>query len=169
MHLLNGLYDAKLDSVPVVAIVGQQSRSVLGSAYMQEIDLPPFSRTWPPSSRRLVSTPEQVPMLLDRAFRTALQTRSPCVVIVPHDIQKAAAPELKHEHGVVVTAPVWRPARILPHAKELDAAAGVLNAGSRVALLVGQGARGAQAEVVAVAEALGAGHHHQPAGQTLRR
>lgn len=157
VHLLNGLYDAKLDSVPVVAIVGQQSRSVLGSAYMQEIDLPAVFKDVAAQFAQLASTPEQVPMLLDRAFRTALQTRSPCVVIVPHDLQKAAAPELKHEHGVVVTAPVWQPARILPRAKELDAAAEVLNAGSRVALLVGQGARGAQSEIVAVAEALGAG------------
>jgi pyruvate dehydrogenase (quinone) len=157
VHLLNGLYDAKLDSVPVVAIVGQQSRSVLGSAYMQEIDLPAVFKDVAAQFAQLASTPEQVPMLLDRAFRTALQTRSPCVVIVPHDIQKAAAPELKHEHGVVVTSPVWRPARILPQAKDLDAAAEVLNAGSRVALLVGQGARTAQSDVVALAEALGAG------------
>ena len=157
LHLLNGLYDAKLDSVPVVAVVGQQSRSVLGSAYMQEIDLLSVFKDVAAQFAQLASSPEQFPMLLDRAFRTALETRSPCVVVVPHDIQKAKAPELKHEHGVLVTAPVWRPARVLPHEKELKAAAAILAAGERIAFLVGQGARGAQAELISIAETLRAG------------
>jgi pyruvate dehydrogenase (quinone) len=157
VHLLNGLYDAKLDSVPVVAIIGQQSRSVLGSAYMQEVDLLTLFKDVAAQFAQMASTPEQLPMLLDRAFRTALETRSPCVVIVPHDIQKAAAPVLEHEHGIVVTAPQWTPARVLPREKDLSAAADVLNAGRKVAFLVGQGARAAQSEVVALAEQLDAG------------
>lgn len=157
VHLLNGLYDAKLDSVPVVAIIGQQSRSVLGSAYMQEIDLLTLFKDVAAQFAQMISTPEQLPMVLDRAFRTALETRTPCVVIVPHDIQQAPAPELEQQHGIIVTAPEWRPARVLPHGDDLARAAEVLNAGSKVALLVGQGAKQAREEVVAVAEKLGAG------------
>jgi pyruvate dehydrogenase (quinone) len=157
VHLLNGLYDAKLDSVPVVAIIGQQSRTVLGSAYMQEIDLLTLFKDVAAQFAQLASSPEQVPMLLDRAFRTALETSSPCVVIVPHDVQKAVMPELPHEHGIVVTAPVWYSARVMPQEAELDSAVEVLSQGQRVALLVGQGARGAQSEVVALAERLSAG------------
>lgn len=157
VHLLNGLYDAKLDSVPVVAIIGQQSRSVLGSAYMQEIDLLTLFRDVAAQFAAQVNSPEQVMMVIDRAFRTALQTQSPCVVIIPHDVQQQPAVELEQEHGVVVTAPTWRPARVRPYDEDLQAAAGILNAGQKVALLVGQGARGAQDEVVAIARKLGAG------------
>jgi pyruvate dehydrogenase (quinone) len=157
VHLLNGLYDAKLDSVPVVAIIGQQSRTVLGSAYMQEIDLLTLFKDVAAQFAQMVSTPEQLPMVLDRAFRTALETRTPCVVIVPHDIQSAPAPELEQKHGIVVTAPEWQPARVLPHEDDLTRAAEVLRAGSKVAFLVGQGAKNAQAEVLALAEQLDAG------------
>ncbi|WP_108248856.1 thiamine pyrophosphate-requiring protein [Planctomonas deserti] len=157
VHLLNGLYDAKLDGVPVVAIVGQQNRSVLGSGYMQEINLLTLFADVAAQYAVQVSAPEQLPMALDRAFRTALATRSPAVVIVPHDVQKAAAPELKAEHGIVVTAPGYRPGEVQPQADDLQVAADILNSGERVALLVGQGARHARDEVVAVAERLGAG------------
>ncbi|VXC32926.1 Putative thiamine pyrophosphate-containingprotein YdaP [Arthrobacter sp. 9V] len=157
VHLLNGLYDAKMDSVPVVAIIGQQSTTVLGSAYMQEIDLLTLFKDVAAQFAQLASSPEQVPMLIDRAFRTALETKSPCVVIVPHDIQTAEAPELEQEHGIVVTAPLWHPARVMPRDQELDAAAKILSKGERIALFVGQGARGAQKEVVALAEKLDAG------------
>jgi pyruvate dehydrogenase (quinone) len=157
VHLLNGLYDAKLDGVPVVAIVGQQARTVLGSAYMQEIDLATLFKDVAAQFAQLVSTPEQLPMVLDRAFRTALATRSPCVVIVPHDIQSAPAPELEQKHGIVVTAPAWGTAAAVARDEDLDAAAEILNAGQKVALLVGQGARHARGEVVAIAEKLGAG------------
>ncbi|MFE5837113.1 thiamine pyrophosphate-requiring protein [Arthrobacter sp. NPDC056493] len=157
VHLLNGLYDAKLDGAPVVAIIGQQSRSVLGSAYMQEIDLLTLFKDVAAQFAQMVSTPEQLPMVLDRAFRTALETRTPCVVIVPHDIQKAPAPELGQEHGIIVTAPEWQPARVLPRDDDLARAAEVLAAGSKVAFLLGQGAKNAQAEVIALAEQLDAG------------
>ena len=157
VHLLNGLYDAKLDSVPVVAIVGQQSRTVLGSAYMQEIELTVLFKDVAAQFVQQVNAPEQLPMVLDRAFRTAKATSSPCVVILPHDIQSAPAPQLEQEHGVVVTAPSWSTSAKSPHAEDLDAAAAILNNAQRVALLVGQGARHAAAEVVAVAEQLGAG------------
>ena len=157
VHLLNGLYDAKLDSAPVVAIMGQQERSVLGSAYQQEVDLLSLVKDVAAQFAQTVTTAEALPMVLDRAFRTALATRSPCVVVLPHDVQQLPAPEPEQSHGVVVTAPVWRPARVLPTEEDLHAAAEVLNAGRKVAIMVGQGARAAQEEVVAVAERLGAG------------
>ncbi|MBM9466103.1 thiamine pyrophosphate-requiring protein [Nakamurella leprariae] len=157
VHLLNGLYDAKLDGVPVVAIVGQQNTSVLGSAYMQEIDLLGLVKDVAAQFAQQVSTAEQLPMVLDRAFRAALATGSPAVVIVPHDVQQQPAPEPAQEHGVVTTAPEWRRSQVLPFDADLQAAADVLDAGERVALLVGQGARHARDEVIAVAERLGAG------------
>ncbi|MFD1213989.1 thiamine pyrophosphate-requiring protein [Arthrobacter sp. GCM10027362] len=157
VHLLNGLYDAKLDHVPVVAIIGQQSRSVLGSGYMQEIDLLNVTKDVAAHFNQLVSSPEQVPMVIDRAFRAALAARQPTVVILPHDIQQAPAPEHPQEHGIVLTAPRWSPPQVLPDEQDLHKAAELLNAGTKVALLVGQGARAARQQVVAVAERLGAG------------
>jgi pyruvate dehydrogenase (quinone) len=157
VHLLTGLYDAKLDGVPVVAVMGQQQRTVLGAEYQQEIDLLGLVKDVAAEFAQTATTPEQVPLLLDRAFRTALATRSPTVVVLPHDVQQEEAPAEQQEHGVVVTAPTWRPGRLLPQEEDLRAAADLLNAGRRPALLVGQGARAARAEVVAVAERLGAG------------
>src|SRR5919112_2235961 len=143
VHLLNGLYDAKLDGVPVVAIMGQQETTVLGSQYQQEVDLHTLVKDVAAQFSQTATSAEQVPMLLDRAFRTALATRSPSVLVLPHDVQQLPAPdESEHEHAVVVTAPAWRPPRVLPHDDDLRAAADVLNAGERVALLVGQGVRG---------------------------
>ncbi|KPN22428.1 thiamine pyrophosphate-requiring protein [Arthrobacter sp. Edens01] len=157
VHLLNGLYDAKMDSVPVVAIIGQQSRSVLGSAYMQEIDLLNLTRDVASSFRQQVNSPEQVPLVLDRAFKAALADRAPAVVIIPHDVQQAPAPELEQEHGIVTSAPVWSPPNVVPALADLEAAAEVINAGERVAFLVGQGARGAGRQVEALAQKIGAG------------
>ena len=157
VHLLNGLYDAKMDSVPVVAIIGQQSRSVLGSAYMQEIDLLNLTRDVASSFRQQVNSPEQLPLVLDRAFKAALADRAPAVVIIPHDVQQAPAPDLDHEHGIVTSAPVWSPPNLVPAAGDLEAAAAVINDGERVAFLVGQGARGAWPQVRALAEKTGAG------------
>ena len=158
VHLLNGLYDAKLDHQPVVAIVGQQPTTALGSEYQQEIDLTALFHDVAAQYVQAVLAPEQAGMVLDRAFRTALATRSPCVVVLPHDIQVEPAPAVPpHEHGVVPTAPQWRPPRVIPREDDLAEAAAVLDAGARVALLVGQGARGAEREVRAVAERLGAG------------
>ena len=157
VHLLNGLYDAKLDGVPVVAVVGQQNRSALGSQYQQEIDLLSMVKDVAAQFAQEVTSPAQLPMVLDRAFRTALATRSPTVVIVPHDVQEQPAPDVEHEHGIVVTSPRWSPGVVVPREDDLHRAAEVLEAGEKVALLVGQGARGARAEVIAVAERLGAG------------
>jgi pyruvate dehydrogenase (quinone) len=158
VHLLNGLYDAKLDGKPVVAVVGQQNSTVLGSAYQQEIDLVRLFGDVCAQFVQSATTPEQVPMLLDRAFRTAIATRSPTCVVLPHDVQIAPAPdELPHEHAVVPSAPGWRPARVVPRAEDLTEAADLLAAGERVAIMVGQGGYGAVDEITQVADRLGAG------------
>ena len=158
VHLLNGLYDAKLDHQPVVAIVGQQPTTALGAEYQQELDLTALFKDVAAQYVQAVLAPEQAAMVVDRAFRTALATRSPCVVVLPHDVQVAPAPVVPpHEHGVVPTAPQWRPPRVLPAEDDLAEAAKVLNAGEKVALLVGQGARDAGDLVAAVADRLGAG------------
>ncbi|AGL18947.1 thiamine pyrophosphate-requiring protein [Actinoplanes sp. N902-109] len=158
VHLLNGLYDAKLDNHPVVAIVGQQASTVLGSQYQQEI---PLERLFADVCAEFVQTaytPEQLPMLLDRAFRTALSTRSPVCLILPHDVQAAPAPDPQpQEHGVMVTSPGLRFSRMVPYDEDVRAAAAVLEAGERVAIMIGQGAAGAAREIVELAERLGAG------------
>jgi pyruvate dehydrogenase (quinone) len=158
VHLLNGLYDAKLDAKPVVAIVGQQASTVLGSAYQQEIDLVRLFGDVCAQFVQAAHTPEQVPMLIDRAFRTALATRSPTCVVLPHDVQTAAAPDpAAQQHGVIVTSPGLRPARVVPYEADIRAAADLLSAGERVAILVGQGGYRAAGEIVELADRLGAG------------
>ncbi|MGN9908435.1 thiamine pyrophosphate-requiring protein [Phytohabitans sp. LJ34] len=158
VHLLNGLYDAKLDSKPVVAIVGQQVSTVLGSAYQQEIDLVRLFGDVCAQFVQAAHTAEQVPMLVDRAFRTALATRSPTCVVLPHDVQTRPAPEpARHEHGVVTTSAGVRPARVVPRDSDVRAAADLLASGERVAILAGQGAYGAAEGLVELADRLGAG------------
>ncbi len=159
IHLLNGLYDAKLDKRPVLAIIGQQHRSALGSGYQQEIDVTALYKDVCSSFLQLVTTPEQLDQVVDRAVRTALATRSPTAVVLPHDVQRADASErLGREHGIIATAVTGQhEPTVLPPVDALDAAAHVLDAGERIALLVGQGAAGARNEVIAVAERLGAG------------
>jgi pyruvate dehydrogenase (quinone) len=157
IHLLNGLYDAKLDGAPVVAIVGQQKRMSLGAAYQQEVDLHTLFK----DVSAFVETcmePAQARHLVDRAVRIALAQRAVATVIVPNDVQEAeAVPSLPREHGAVFSAVGFAQPRILPPPGELERAAEALNAGERVAMLVGQGARDAVDEVIEVAELLGAG------------
>jgi pyruvate dehydrogenase (quinone) len=158
VHLLNGLYDAKLDSQPVVAIMGQQAQTVLGSEYQQEVDLLGLVKDVSAEYAQTISDPMQAQMVLDRAFRTALATSSPTVVVLPHDVQQEEVPKrLPQEHGVVVTAPGLRRSRVVPYDDDLRQAADVLTSGRRVAILAGQGVKHAQEQLVAVAERLGAG------------
>lgn len=157
VHLLTGLYDAKLDRKPVVAIVGHVVTTALGSGYQQEVELPTLFKDVCGSYVGQIVSPEQLDQVVDDAFRTALATSSPTCIIVPHDIQQTELPELDHAHGIVPSAPVRAVPRVLPREADLDRAAEVLNAGKRVALLVGQGAGRAAAEVEQIAERLGAG------------
>ena len=157
IHLLNGLYDAKLDRQPVVAIVGQQARTALGGSYQQEVDLKTLFSDVSAYVEQVVD-PAQARQVVDRAFRTALAERSVASVIVPTDVQEADAVETPpHEHGTVHSSIGYSPPRVVPFDEDLRRAAEVRNGGSRVAMLVGQGALHASAEVVDVAERLGAG------------
>ncbi|MGW4439238.1 thiamine pyrophosphate-requiring protein [Streptomyces sp. NPDC004596] len=157
IHLLNGLYDAKLDHVPVVAIVGQTNRSAMGGSYQQEVDLVSLYKDVASDFCEMVTVPEQLPNVLDRAMRTAMARRSVTAVIIPADVQELDYSPPKHAFKMVPSSlgmPRYAP---VPSDEDLTRAAEVLNAGQRVAILVGQGARGARAEVTAVAERLGAG------------
>jgi pyruvate dehydrogenase (quinone) len=157
IHLLNGLYDAKLDHQPVVAIVGQQKRMSLGGNYQQEVDLTSLFKDVASEFVQVCTTPEQARHLIDRAVRVALASRTVTCVIVPDDVQELPYSEPPRAHGAVnAGGPIPRP-RVVPDSADLRRAAEVLNAGERVAILVGQGARGAADEVVEVADALGAG------------
>jgi pyruvate dehydrogenase (quinone) len=158
IHLLNGLYDAKLDHVPVVAIVGQTERSAMGGSYQQEVDLQALLADVASAYLVEVNVPEQLPLAIDRAFRTALARRAPTAVIIPSDLQTESYSPPQHAFKQVPSSPPPLHApTVVPADAELARAAEVLNAGERVAILVGQGARGAATEVVQVADLLGAG------------
>jgi pyruvate dehydrogenase (quinone) len=158
IHLLNGLYDAKLDHQPVVAIVGQIERSAGGSYFMQEVDLVSLFKDVAHEFVEVLSTPDQARHLLDGAIRIALSQRTVTALIVPHDVQKLdAVTQPAREHAKMSSAIGYKPPRVIPQESELDAAASVLNSGNRVAILAGAGALHAADELIAVAETLGAG------------
>ncbi|MBO1335700.1 thiamine pyrophosphate-requiring protein [Streptomyces sp. VRA16 Mangrove soil] len=157
IHLLNGLYDAKLDHVPVVAIVGQTNRSAMGGSYQQEVDLLSLYKDVASDFCEMVTVPEQLPNVLDRAIRTAYARRSVTAVIVPADVQELdyAAPE--HAFKMVPSSLGLSSYAPVPATADIERAARLLNEGEKVAILVGQGARGARQEVMQVADRLGAG------------
>jgi pyruvate dehydrogenase (quinone) len=158
IHLLNGLYDAKLDHQPVVAIVGQQARAALGGHYQQEVDLLTLFKDVAHEYVHMVSDPEQVRHLVDRALRIAHAERTVTCIIVPNDVQTMDAVEQpEHAHGTIHSGIGFARTRVVPQEDDIRRAAEVLNAGERVAMLVGQGALAATDEVIEVAELLGAG------------
>jgi pyruvate dehydrogenase (quinone) len=155
---LNGLYDAKLDHQPVLAIVGQQPRMGLGGSYQQEVDLVTLFKDVAHEYVQMAYEPAQIRHLVDRAHRIALDQRTVTALIIPNDLaEEPAKEEPPREHGAVVSAPGYTRPRIVPEEGQLQQAAEILNAGEKVAMLVGQGALGASDEVVEVAETLGAG------------
>src|SRR3954465_3757390 len=139
IHLLNGLYDAKLDHQPVVAIVGQQKRMSLGSNYQQEVDLQVLFKDVCAEFVQYVMTPEQDQMVVDRAFRVALASRSPTCIIIPSDVQEAEHSDPPRMHGALFTSAGVTPPHVTPREEDLQRAAEVLNAGEKVAILIGQG------------------------------
>ncbi|MEU7045610.1 thiamine pyrophosphate-requiring protein [Streptomyces varsoviensis] len=157
IHLLNGLYDAKLDHVPVVAIVGQTNRSAMGGSYQQEVDLMSLYKDVASDFCEMVTVPEQLPNVLDRAMRTALSRRTVTALIIPADVQELDYSPPKHAFKMVPSSLGIAQYAPVPAQEEVARAAEVLNAGEKVAILIGQGARGAREEVEAVADALGAG------------
>ena len=156
IHLLNGLYDAKMDHVPVVALVGQQARSGLGASYQQEVDLQSLF-TDVTEYVALASVPEQVRHLIDRAVRIAHVKRAVTCVILPNDLQELDYKDPPMAHGATHTGIGYAGPAKLPDESLLRAAADVLNGGEKVAMLVGAGALDATDEVLAVAERLQAG------------
>lgn len=158
IHLLNGLYDAKMDHQPVVAIVGQQARSALGGDYQQEVDLVNLFKDVAHEFVHMVTSPLQARHMVDRAMRIALERRSVVCLIFPNDVQDLeAVPVPPREHGTVHTGIGVTSHAAVPPEAALANAADLLNRGERVAMLVGAGALSAGAEVRAVAERLGAG------------
>src|ERR687885_1708880 len=158
IHLLNGLYDAKLDHQPVVAIVGQQKTFSLGSNYQQEVDLNTLFKDVASEFVQVCMSPPQIAHLIDRAVQVAKASRSVTAVIVPEDVQEATYEEPPREHGVVYSSPDGRlRARVIPPDSEIRKAAELLNASEKPAILIGQGAAKAADEVIQLADILGTG------------
>ena len=158
IHMLNGLYDAKLDHQPVVALVGQQAFAGVGGSTQQETNLRALLQDVASSYLETVVKPEQLAHVVDRAFRAALGGRTVAAIILPHDVQlEDAVVDPPHKHGRQHSAPGFTPSRPVPPDELLRQAADVLNAGRKVAILVGAGALHASEQVMQVAERLGAG------------
>jgi pyruvate dehydrogenase (quinone) len=158
IHLLNGLYDARMDHAPVVAIVGQAPRSAIGGSYQQEVDLHTLFKDVAREYVHTAMSPDQIRFLVDRAFRIAASERCVTCIIVPKDVQEMDAVETPpHKHGTVHSGAGYSPPRVIPTESDLKKAADILNAGEKVAILAGAGAVGALDELLLVQDMLGAG------------
>ncbi|WP_133650881.1 thiamine pyrophosphate-requiring protein [Paraburkholderia flava] len=156
-HLLTGLYDARMDHMPVLAIVGQQARAALGAHYQQELDLLSMFKDVAGSFVQQASVPAQVRHLIDRAVRVALSERCVTAVILPNDLQDLEYTPPARKHGTAHSGIGYSRPTVVPVQEDLERAAAVLNEGRHVAILVGAGALNATDEVIAVADRLGAG------------
>jgi pyruvate dehydrogenase (quinone) len=158
IHLLNGLYDAKMDHQPVVAIVGQSATTAIGSQYQQEVDLQLLFKDVASEYCVTVMSPAAVRHCVDRAVRIALDQRCVTCLILPKDLQEEkAVPEPPQKHDFALSGVGCPLLSTTPDPADLEKAAGVLNEGTKVAMLVGAGALGAQEEVRQTAELLSAG------------
>jgi pyruvate dehydrogenase (quinone) len=155
-HLITGLYDAKLDHMPVLAICGQAETTVRGGSYQQELNLDRMFADVADYVQE-VTQPEQLPHVIDRAIRLALANRAPAVVILPKDVQEKTFRKPPRAHGFTRSGPGYSRPVIVPAERDLRMAADILNSGKRPALLIGAGAKDAAAEVIEVAQKLGAG------------
>ncbi|QGZ67077.1 thiamine pyrophosphate-requiring protein [Paraburkholderia acidisoli] len=156
-HLLTGLYDARLDHQPVLAIAGQQARAALGAHYQQELDLTSMFKDVAGAFVQQPSVAAQVRHVIDRAVRIALSRRTVTAIILPNDLQELEYEPPARKHGTAHSGVGYSAPEVVPQAADLQRAADVLNAGKRVAMLVGAGALNATDEVIAVAERLHAG------------
>ncbi|MFM0324425.1 thiamine pyrophosphate-requiring protein [Caballeronia glebae] len=156
-HLVTGLYDARLDHMPVLAITGQQARAALGGHYQQEVDLPALFKDVAGAFVQQASVPSQIRHLVDRAVRIALSERKVTALILPNDLQDLEYEPPGRKHGTLHSGVGYRAPKTVPYDDDLQRAADVLNAGKKVAILVGAGALQATDEVIAVADKLGAG------------
>ena len=157
IHLLNGLYDAKMDHQPVVAIVGQQARAAIGGSYQQEVDLISLYKDVAHEFVHMATVPSQMRHLVDRAVRIAKNERCVTCIIIPNDLQGEDFEEPKRAHGTVHSGFSYSAPKIIPQQSDLQRAADILNEGKKVAMLVGAGALEASDEVLQVADLLGAG------------
>ena len=157
IHLLNGLYDAQKDHVPVVAIVGQQATTAMGSEYQQEVDLISLFKDVAGAYVHMCHAPAGARHLVDQAVRVAMAERAVTCIIFPNDLQERAMQDPPRQHGATFTGVGYSAPRVIPQDDDLRRAADVLNAGERVAMLVGAGARHATDAVLEVADVLGAG------------
>lgn len=157
IHLLNGLYDAKMDHQSVVAIVGQSARMAMGGDFQQEVDLISLYKDVAHEYVHMVSDPSQMQQLVDRAIRIAKSERTVTCIIIPNDIQELDAVEPPRKHGAIHTGIGFPSVRIVPSEEELQKTADLLNEGKKVAILIGAGALDAGEQVKKVAELLGAG------------
>jgi pyruvate dehydrogenase (quinone) len=155
-HLLTGLYDAKLDHMPVLAVCGQAETTVRGASYQQELNL---DRMFADVAEYVqeVHAPAQLPHVIDRAMRLAIARRGPSVIVIPKDVQEQPFEAPKRAHGFTRSGPGYSRPIVIPTQADLRKAADVLNAGKKVAILIGAGAVHAVDEVIAAAEKLGAG------------
>jgi pyruvate dehydrogenase (quinone) len=168
IHLLNGLYDAKMDHQPVLAIVGQQARTALGGSYQQEVDLTNLFKDVASEYVHMATTPAQVRHLIDRAMRIAKDQRTVTALVIPNDLQiEKAVEEQKHKHGTVHSGIGYTSSVIIPSDEELRKAAEILNSGKRVAILAGAGCFHAREELREVADLLGAGVAKALLGRTV--
>ena len=156
-HLITGLYDARLDHMPVLAIAGQQARTALGGHYQQEVDLPSLFKDVAGAFVQQASAPAQVRHLVDRAVRIALGERRVTAIILPNDLQEASYEDPPRKHGTIHSGVGFSKPKTIPFEADLRRAADVLNAGEKVAMLIGAGSLGATDEVIAVADRLAAG------------
>ncbi len=158
IHLLNGLYDARKDSTPVLAIVGQQASTAIGTDYQQEVDLVSLFKDVARDFVHMASSPASIRHLVDRALRISKAELAVTCIILPHDIQEMdAVPSPPRKHGACFTGVGYSSPKIVPKEADLQRAAKVLNEGKKVAMLVGAGAMHATDLVVQTAEILGAG------------
>src|SRR5947208_12482674 len=135
IHLLNGLYDAKLDHQPVVAIVGQQAMSSLGGSYQQEVDLTTLFKDVANEYVHMATVPTQVRHLVDRAVRIALDQRTVTCIVIPNDVASEKAVDAPpHEHGTVHSGIGYSRPKVMPEEGDLDRAAAVLNESAKIAI-----------------------------------
>lgn len=153
-HLITGLYDARADHMPVLAICGQAETTVRGASYQQELNL---DRMFADVAEYVqeVSHPAQLPHVIDRAIRLALARRAPSVIIIPKDVQEQPFEAPKRAHGFTRSGPGYSRPLVVPAEADLRKAAEVLNSGEKVAILIGAGAADAAEAVVEVADRLG--------------
>ncbi len=157
IHLLNGLYDAKMDHQSVVAIVGQSARESQGGSFQQEVDLNSLYKDVAREYIHMVTVPMQMRQLLDRAIRIAKAERTVTCIVIPNDIQELEAKDPPRGHGTIHTGIGFPNVHIVPAEADLRKTADLLNEGEKVAILIGAGAMNAGNEVKEVADLLGAG------------